>query len=84
MSTTCKGPECDREAEVAGMCTSHYMQQRRNGELAPLQTGEHTAAVVFKCPPELKRAAEKAAKAADLTAAEWWREAGSAALERKR
>jgi hypothetical protein len=73
MSTTCKGPECDREAEVAGMCTSHYMQQRRNGELAPLQTGEHTAQVVFKCPPELKRAAEKAAKAADLTAAEWWR-----------
>lgn len=32
----CSGPECDRPAKINGLCRSHYKQQWKGQELAPL------------------------------------------------
>lgn len=72
MSKQCTGPECDRPAEVGEFCGAHYMQKRRNGELQPLQSGDSTEQVSFRCSPELKRQVTKAAKRDGVSLTEWW------------
>lgn len=79
----CKGPECDREGRfriegAAKLCPAHHMQWRRNGELRPLQSGDNTAQVTFRCTEDLKRRAEEAA---DGDVSEWWRQAGMEKLK---
>lgn len=78
----CKGPECEREATVGDHCVAHYMQGFRGGPLKPLRSGDASEQVTFRCPPALKKAAEKAAKAEGIDPAEWWRRAGNERLSR--
>lgn len=79
--TYCAGPECVNEAKRVGLCDAHYQQQYRGHRLKPLRTSTGSSEqVVFRCPPELKHAAEKAAAHAGVEPAEWWRRAGRAAL----
>lgn len=33
---TCRGPKCEREAKVKGLCLAHYQQDRKFGELKPI------------------------------------------------
>lgn len=79
---TCTGPNCTREAmPTAGLCHSHYVQQRRTGKLKPLRTSEPKTRVIFRCPESLKTSAERSAKREGIDPAEWWRRAGKERLK---
>ena len=80
LTNPCAGPNCDNQAEVGELCRAHYAQQRRSGTLKPLRSGDQTEQVTFRCPKALKRKAEQAAASEGLDPAEWWRQAGAAAL----
>jgi hypothetical protein len=34
----CRGPGCQRRANVSGLCRTHYLQQRRGQPLRPIQS----------------------------------------------
>ena len=38
MAASCSGPECTRQSAAKALCTAHYQQQRRRGELRPIGT----------------------------------------------
>ena len=78
---TCKGPDCDRSADVGDLCRAHYQQTRR-GELQPLRGGNLDSSVVFKLPKALKQSAERAARREQIDPSEWWRRAGQERLKK--
>lgn len=51
----CRGPECGRPVTALGLCATHYLMQRRTGELKPIRKQKNSVS-----DEELR--AEKAAK----------------------
>ncbi len=79
--STCKGPECDREAVNSGLCQAHYQQQHRGGALKPLRGDDLTEQTTFKLSKGLLKAATKAAKTSGVALPEWIRRAMQAFLK---